>query len=452
MSFSTNQLERWQWRMLTLLVYALPLFRGLSNVSWGLLLSLGLIGRFVGNQPPPRGGRMWTASLAWLMAGGWATLWAIEPDESWKGLWDMLRSVSLIWLMADLLPNESRRIALLRHVVLSTVLACCIVGAQHTATVMAYNEHIRDSRSLQLRAVGHFNQSAIYLAMAWVVTLAANLDRRIFPRHRNASPQQLNRCVVRMESLWIRRTGPAFHQPAPIIARSLAIGWFLNRYCLRHYWVGRSAVVIVGVSLLATTGRFPAVVAALVGGLMAWRFRFPRWVVQFGLLGLVVVALAFAGSSFIRNRVFFRGSLSNRTLIWRSATKAAQARPWTGVGLNNFKNISLETNDAYRVATVDHAHNLYLNVLSQMGIPGCMALLFLLCQSAGMIWRWRPSRGCGELGFWAAGGVWLTIFLTGLSNTSLHHQMSMLFFIVLGVVASRPEPANPRNILPKDPC
>jgi O-antigen ligase len=445
-----QRLECWQWRLLILVVYSLPFLRGLKNMGWGFLLVLWIVGRILGRQKPTPSQPLLGASLGWLLAGAWASLWAIEPDESWKGVWDMLRSTSMIWLMADLLPGEPRRAALLRHIVASSALGCLFSWVDHLATLkgIIYGCGITRVFALQLRAVGHFNQSAMYLALAWVVALATNLDQRIFCRKALSSSQEVHRYVNRVASRWRIRYPCGLAPLARGMGWVLATGWFLRCRLLQHRWSGRFAVALIGLSLLATTGRFPILVSCLVGLWMIWQYGLPRWLVQLALVAVVVVVMAVGASSSIRGRIVSRGSFHNRSVFCQVAMEQAKTRPWTGVGLNNFKNISLPPSDPMRLATIDHAHNLYFNTLAQMGIPGFLALCLLLAMSARMIWRWRPSQCPRRLWFCSAGGVWLIMTVTGLSNTSLHHEMAMLFFIVLGVAMPLPKQEGIRGLPP----
>jgi len=68
-------------------------------------------------------------------------------------------------------------------------------------------------------------------------------------------------------------------------------------------------------------------------------------------------------------------------------------------------------------------------------VPGAIVLLALISSSGAAIWKQHPTPNGGDaIVFCTAGGVWLVITLVGLSNTTLHHEMAMFFFMVMGLI------------------
>ena len=131
--------------------------------------------------------------------------------------------------------------------------------------------------------------------------------------------------------------------------------------------------------------------------------------------------------------MLFRGSFGNRIGIWQAAWTEFETRPWTGVGLNNFKNISLGMGHDGIHQTTDHAHNLFFNFLAQMGVPGAIAFLLLFAVSGSLALKLYLSGKPDAV--WIAyvfGGVWFVIVGVGFSSTTLHHEMGILFFAILG--------------------
>jgi O-antigen ligase len=106
------------------------------------------------------------------------------------------------------------------------------------------------------------------------------------------------------------------------------------------------------------------------------------------------------------------------------------------VGLNNFKYIHLRNADPQSLKTVDHAHSLFFNALAQTGFLGFGGLLLFLGATAGEIARKLksvkdPTR---SLYLEAAAAGWLVIVLVGFSNTTLHHEIAMIFFLLMSVL------------------
>lgn len=63
-----------------------------------------------------------------------------------------------------------------------------------------------------------------------------------------------------------------------------------------------------------------------------------------------------------------------RALIWQNTTHLIANYPWTGVGLGAYEHGLYEFKTASPLNTVDYAHNDYLQVLGELGIPGAALL------------------------------------------------------------------------------
>lgn len=382
-----HALRVWEWRIWVLLLYALPLHEATKNAFW-MIATVLMIGRMTFERKGPPIGIAGLGVLAWIVAGLWATGFAIEPASSWKGLWDMTRAAGMFFLAAYHGDSPFRRERIVRHIILAAALGSAI-GLFHTAQALGRHEWRIERLALQIPSVGHHNQSGAWLAMAWMFALAGALHGRLV-------------------------------KPPAILAVS----------CL-----------LVGLGLVATTSRTAIAIALMITLGTLW-FARPKFWLRAGLLALIpCVLLGMMASRPLRERLLFRGSFHNRTAIWGAAEEAFRKRPWTGVGLNNFKNVVLDVDEPTRFSTVDHAHNLYVNSLVQGGWPGLVALVVMLGSGLGTIVRLRKNgEPSVRLVVRAALGVWLVVVLNGCSNTSLHHELSMLFFVAIGLAASAAPP------------
>ncbi len=377
-------LRTWEWRVWILLIYTIPIQEASKNVLWALAVALSLLRVSLEKTSLPAFGRVGWCILAWLATGIWASFFAIEPAASWKGVWDMFRGSAMFGLAILIADTPERRASMIRHMICSSAFAAAVGLWDYLWALWVLKAYI-PRLAVQLRSVGHFNQSGAYLAMSWMVALAGALNGQVFAQ------------------------------------------WFSAAL----------ASSLIGLGLLGTTSRTAAVVTTVGTLLMLWRTRSPSWLRALFAGVVLFTAITLVGSSSLRARVFYRGSFHNRVEIWRSAVETGRSRPWTGVGLNNFKNIPLTPIDDLQGATVDHAHNLYFNALAQTGMPGFAALLAMLATMGGAIWRQRTHANAESLLiFRAAGGVWLVIILTGLSNTPLHHELAMFFFATMGLMTA----------------
>lgn len=87
-----------------------------------------------------------------------------------------------------------------------------------------------------------------------------------------------------------------------------------------------------------------------------------------------------------------------RRQLWQAAAHMTADHPWLGVGAGNFRQhygtyLGLGSWDR-RV----HANNLYLEVLTGTGVPGLLALLWLMVVVSGAAWRAWASANDGSCG------------------------------------------------------
>lgn len=389
----------WEWRAWILLLYAIPLHEAAKNALWAIGIALAAT-RFLLEPRKPRPGLAGWGVLVWLVAGLWTTVFAIEPAASLKGLWDMARGAGMFGLAISVGDTSDRRAASVRHMIFAAALAGSI-GLVDYAWSLCVTKAYAPKLAVQLRSVGHYNQSGAWLAMAWAFALASALHGSL----------------------------------------------------IRRKWIASATCVVIGLALAGSTSR-TAIGGALVTTVaLFWIARPRRWL-RVALLSLIpAILLAMAMSPPLRGRLLSRGSFHNRTAIWQSTETAIRSRPWTGVGLNNFKNIMLTSDETTHFATVDHAHNLYVSSLAQGGWPGLAALMAMLGTTAAAIARLRGSVSPEtRLIFRAALGVWLTLALIGLSNTSLHHELAMMFFAAMGLAVAEDLKNSTRDETPFTRC
>ena len=97
-----------------------------------------------------------------------------------------------------------------------------------------------------------------------------------------------------------------------------------------------------------------------------------------------------------------------RLAHWQAAMNMAEDKPLLGVGLGNYEIVY----DRYRLINwrepLGHAHNYYLNILAETGIPGLFAYLAFWLMAVGLTWQIRShpdafarATAIGLLGSWA---------------------------------------------------
>lgn len=228
-------------------------------------------------------------------------------------------------------------------------------------------------------------------------------------------------------------------------------------------WVLRLGALLFTLFLVAVlllTQSRSAWLGAVAGlGVMGWlRWRWLRWLLlAVALLG--VVALFLAGPVQVAQTLFDGGpiartetvvgpvSLEGRVELWNRALYAIQDFPFTGIGLGTFRRVVHVLYPLFLVGwTVDlgHAHNLFLQVALDLGLPGLIAYLALVGTASWICWRvaggWGPADASpGEPHEWLALGVLgslVAFHVYGLTDTiALGAKPGVAFWMLLALAA-----------------
>ena len=155
--------------------------------------------------------------------------------------------------------------------------------------------------------------------------------------------------------------------------------------------VGRlvaASVSVATVSVLWLTASRGGWVAASVGMLLWLVLRRPRaaiWLfpVFFASLMFVATVVGWRTALDMLMSGSDAGSLDRRLEIWSRAVYIIRDYPVTGVGLDGFETVVASMYPLFLEprGTISHAHNLYLQVAVDLGLPGLCAYLVLLSSS-----------------------------------------------------------------------
>jgi len=154
--------------------------------------------------------------------------------------------------------------------------------------------------------------------------------------------------------------------------------------------------VLVGIALTRSrTGWLLAGLLAVAAATLDWRSARPHKRVVVALVAwfvLLVVGLEPASQYLWREApatLSGQTSIGRRPLIWQLALLAIADRPWFGYGWNQSVQAHVELIDAIPSihTTVQHAHNVVLDLLLWNGVP-----IGLLLIAALTLWSWRRWR------------------------------------------------------------
>jgi putative inorganic carbon (hco3(-)) transporter len=225
-----------------------------------------------------------------------------------------------------------------------------------------------------------------------------------------------------------------------VVPMLMAIG-----LALRRLWVTvatAAATLICTVALAATLSRsswLGLVAATLVLGIV-WPERRRHIAIFVGAVALLVLVVGLAGPIGARLSGSDTGPfamLANRWDVWKSAVAMTVDHPLFGIGIDNFQNFDSE----YGNFGINHAHNLFLNIAAERGIPALLvfgALIFALFRTLASSLRKAQSTMERALiaGFLATFAGYLVHSIFEVSYYD--HKVLLLFWLLVGVAASLP--------------
>lgn len=214
---------------------------------------------------------------------------------------------------------------------------------------------------------------------------------------------------------------------------------------LRHKgWIALAlGGMVLTLTLTQSRGACLALVAAL---LVVSTFRF-RWMVT--LVALLAIASSLAlvkfGPGPIMEALFTTGALGGwegRREVWSRAIYMIQDFPYTGIGLGTFSRVAPVMYPYFLLgpdADIPHAHNLFLQVAVDLGIPGFLAFLALFFESIVMArqgyrrFRLTEERALAGMALGLLGSL-TAIFVHGMvDSVSWGAKPSIIFWVVMAL-------------------
>ncbi|HWA64343.1 MAG TPA: O-antigen ligase family protein [Candidatus Paceibacterota bacterium] len=134
---------------------------------------------------------------------------------------------------------------------------------------------------------------------------------------------------------------------------------------------------------------------------------------------------------------FGETSNAQRLLIWKQTLQSIEARPVLGVGIGNFPVVLDQDIKLSRAGS--SAHNIYLHIAAEMGIPALLiSLYFIWLIIKALYLKFRAAR-TNFLSAYYAGGLiaipWILAYL--MTDVALFDERALLLFaVVLGILFS----------------
>lgn len=197
----------------------------------------------------------------------------------------------------------------------------------------------------------------------------------------------------------------------PFALGPLLFAWRQLHQAERVLGVLAAASMLVVVVLTKSRGGLLALAATLVLlAVLRWRHG---WLAALLALATGVLALGRLGAGQVVKALTETqtlGGLAGRLEVWSRALSMIQDFPFTGIGMGTFKQVANILYPFFLAgpdADVPHAHNLYLQVAVDLGLPGLVAWLALFGLVCAAAWRVYRQGQSGRLPYLAGLGAGL---------------------------------------------
>ena len=129
------------------------------------------------------------------------------------------------------------------------------------------------------------------------------------------------------------------------------------------------------------------------------------------------------------------GFMGERPQWWQTSVELIRQYPFTGIGLGRFRYEYQLNGPPEQYNTPYHAHNIYLHIAVEHGIPALLVFAWLLV----MIWRQlfvlRKTDDFWGMGLFIGGsGFLISALVYGLADNVLHHRSLLIFWFIVGLV------------------
>jgi putative inorganic carbon (HCO3(-)) transporter len=128
-----------------------------------------------------------------------------------------------------------------------------------------------------------------------------------------------------------------------------------------------------------------------------------------------------------------------RLAHWQAAGEMIRYHPWTGVGFANYEPAYSQYALTSWPVPLGHAHNYYLNVGAELGLPGLLAYLLLW---AAIVWQTLRARSVRRGLDWRRGlalgllGAWTHLSVHNLFDNLYVNNTHLLIGALLGVLTT----------------
>ncbi len=129
------------------------------------------------------------------------------------------------------------------------------------------------------------------------------------------------------------------------------------------------------------------------------------------------------------------GFMGERPQWWQTALDLTQKYPLTGIGLGRFRYEYQTSGPPEQYNVPYHAHNIYLHIAVEHGIPSLLLFLWIVVIIYQQIFAGQQaSNFWGRGTFIGASGFLISALVYGLADNILHQRTVLLFWFIIGII------------------
>jgi O-antigen ligase len=201
-----------------------------------------------------------------------------------------------------------------------------------------------------------------------------------------------------------------------------------------------SSSILLSLSRGGTIGLFLSLMLFFV-----IRLRRRKWFIIFVILNLIFIFILWIGIDPIINRLLtLKNSYTmerSRIRIWKGVINMIKDFPIFGTGLGTFPYISPKYKSIKSALLLEHAHNDYLELISEVGIIGFIIFIYGILS----FYKWTVKGLKNRKNPWIIIGGLISLYAIlfhSLVDFNMHIPAnSLLFFIILGLVTLKNNPS-----------
>ena len=365
--------------------------------------------------------------LLWplLIFVGWATTSLLWAQSFEYAIPEVIKWVEVILIMLIVVDARDRRS-------LGWVIAAVLASGAFQAALGIWQFGLRGMGPETFKISGHLyraygsfeqpNPYAGYIGLIWPVAVGlligqvSNLKPQISNLKSNLRPATSALLLAVCALLLV--TALVFSWSRGAWMGALAAAVVMAAALPRRVWLGVGGVALAVAVLLSANA-----IGVLPSAIRSRLTDFTQQVQVFDVRGVGINDANYA--------------VLERLAHWQTAGEMIRYHPWTGVGFSNYEPAYPQYALMNWPIPLGHAHNYYLNVGAELGIPGLLAYLWLW---VAILWQTLRARSVRRGLGWQRGlalgllGAWAHLSAHNLFDNLYVNNTHLLFGALLGVV------------------